>query len=188
MTSAAAPRHDGDGSGLPPQDLQAPVQRLHYSVTPADALVWQRLPREATGWRKAALFAPAIAAGMVWAASESLGGLLPRLLLTGSGTALLWLATQMAFTLGDRRAARALVPEPQAAALDIHGDHLCEHRGGQITCHAPELIRQVVQVPTHVFLDSGAQLLILPRAAFADDGDMTAFADHWNDLSRAAAP
>ncbi|QLQ20527.1 MAG: hypothetical protein HZT43_21045 [Exiguobacterium profundum] len=61
---------------------RGPAYRVFLcDLTPADALAWERLPSEATGWRKVGVFAPWVAVGMVWGASGGTGSLALRLAL-----------------------------------------------------------------------------------------------------------
>ncbi|WP_323042807.1 hypothetical protein [Gemmobacter sp.] len=170
--------------------MTGPQQVLHYRLTPADALAWERRPMELTGWRKLGFFAPWVVLGMGWGVAEPLPGLLARSAVAGGAAIAVWLAVRLIVARARRRRALARVPAPLDMMCEVWGDHL-EARpvtGAQPpTTIAPEAIRQVLATPDRLFLDAAPALLILPRTAFATPEDMAAFAAHWDALSCAAA-
>lgn len=176
--------------GSPPAPLQ-PLARLHYRLTPADALAWEAIPREWSRRKLWLVLAGFGALGAVYGLLEdslALHSLAARLPVILGLAALGWLALVAIGTLATRRRARRRLPVPVEAVLEIWPDHLAEWRDGRPAplIVAPETIRQVVATPGHVFLDVPPGLLILPAAAFPE-GDHRAFAEHWEALSQAAA-
>lgn len=176
-----------DSSVADQQDAGHPARVFLCDVTPADALAWERLPSEATGWRKVGVFAPWVAVGMVWGASGDMASLALRLPLTGGAGLAVMLAAGALTARARARRARSRVPAPCRVQVEEFGDHLAL-RGvdppGPATFIAPETIRQIVLARGHVFLEAPPDLMILPLAAFEDAADMAAFAAVWQDKLR----
>ena len=190
MTAEGPVGGDGppsDSSVEGQQDAGQPARVFLCDLTPADALAWERLPSEATGWRKVGVFAPWVAVGMVWGASGDMGSLPLRLALTGGAGLAVMLAAGALTARARARRARARVPRPCRVQVEDFGDHLAL-RGmdppGPVTFVAPETIRQVVLARGHVFLEVPPELVILPLAAFEDAAEMAAFAAVWQDKLR----
>ncbi len=175
-----------------PGQSNAPALFLRYRLTPADALVWEALPREASGWAKLAVFAPWIMLGLGWGAMDGNG--LPfwqhGALATAPALAV-WALSQVLVAHGRQRRAHARLPAPADMRCTVAEARLTAHPEGRpqdALTITPEGLRQVVLTPTHLFLDAGPDLLILPRAAFADAEAMAALAARWETLSRQAQP
>lgn len=182
------------GDGTPPdssvadqQDAGHPARVFLCDLTPADALAWERLPTEATGWRKVGVFAPWVAVGMVWGASGDMGSLGLRLALTGGAGLAVMLAAGALTARAQARRARSRVQGPCRMQVEDFGDHLAL-RGVDpprpATVIVPETIRQIVLAPGRVFLEAPPDLVILPLAAFEDAADMAAYAAVWQDKLR----
>lgn len=170
--------------------MSGPLQVLHYRLTPADALAWERLPREVQGWRKLGFFAPWMVLGMAWALSEPLPGLLARGALAGGAGIAAWLVTSGMVARTQRRRARQRISAPTDMRCTIWADRLeigASTAGETPAILTPDSIRQVIPTPERLFIDAVPALLILPRAAFDDAAQMAAFAAHWDQLSRLSA-
>lgn len=71
-----------------------PPRVLEYQLTPADALVWVRQPREISGWRYAVFLAPPVSLGMTWALAEG-ATTGTQIALAGIAAARAWGAAEM---------------------------------------------------------------------------------------------
>lgn len=166
--------------------------RLTYTLTTADALAYEKLPREMIGWRKWAL--------LVWLGG--MGGLvafLPRewigpeggwlfwvagLALVGLG----WLLAAALMTLNTYRRARRRIQAPQTVTLEQWGDHLAIDTDGRRSFIAYETIAAVTIGPADVFIDAPPSVLIVPLRAFPDAAAMSAFGEDVDRLSHESAP
>lgn len=169
-----------------------PLRRLHYRLTPADALAWEALPAEARGWSKLALFAPWVAAGLGWGITDGaeLDLALRLAMVTGAALAV-WVLTQALLARGRLLRARARIAAPVEMVCAVWGDRLAAFAVAAPdarTVITPDRIRQVVTTGARLFLDCPDCLLILPLQAFDDAADMARFAARWDGLSRRAQP
>lgn len=170
--------------GQASEDPGHPIRVFRFALTPADALAWERLPSEARGWRKVGVFAPWVAVGLVWGATGDKGSVLLRLAVTGGAGLAVMLAGGALTGRARHRRALARVPAPCHEEVGEFGSHVSLQRldpPGPVATIAPDMIRQVVLAPGHVFLDAPPHLVILPLAAFTDAADMAAFAARWQD-------
>jgi hypothetical protein len=172
--------------------MTEPILTLTYTLTTADALAYEALPREMVGWRKWLLLVwLAVAGGLVaflpaeWVGPEwGWRFWLAALVLVGIAYAL---ATG-AMTLATRRRARKRIPAPTVATLEQWGDHLAVTVGGRQLFVAYETIADVAIGKSHVFITAPPEALIVPLSAFADRDEMTAFGEDIDRLSHEAVP
>lgn len=162
-------------------DRRQPFRRLSFTLTRADALAYEMLPREIGGWRLILLFAWIGLGGMAvamlpetWVGEE--GGLRFWILIAGSGFAQYGLAMVVMHCLGFWRAARRLRQPISVEMLD-HIDHLEWREGGIPLFVAPETISAIITTAAHAFVCVGGRVLMLPLRAFGSSGEMTAFAE-----------
>ena len=165
--------------------------RASYTLTWRDAMAWEQLPSELRGWRKLVFFALPVLAGMAFALSE---GWRPAWFVARSPmvqlallVALVYLLWALWFKRAARRRARRRIPLPLSAEIEDRGDRLVLRIGADEGAMWPDTIRQVVPTPTHVFVENAERLVIVPRRAFADAGQMLAFAARWDEISAQAA-
>lgn len=180
---------------MPPEDTTPAASRaLDFTLGRADALAWEVLPSEMTGWRKA-LFLVFLAAGGLWLV------LLPEdweidahdwriLVATTAGICLQWAIATLAMTLAAHRRAARRLPGPVAVRVEDHGDRLIVHeraegRPERRAAVAVAAIRNIVLGERHLFVEAPPEVLILPLAAFDDREDMALTADLWDTRSRA---
>lgn len=171
-------------------DPHQPIRRRAFTLTRADALMWESLPAELSGWRKWLYFLWLALAGC-WptflpADWQSNNWLLFFSLLIMLG--LHWVVASTVMTLASHCRARRRVPQPVAGWVEDWGDHLlyglAGHPAQPIT---PELTRQTVAAGACVFIDAPPVLVILPAMAFDDDADRDSFVRCWEERSKAAA-
>ncbi len=169
-----------------------PLLTLTYTLTTADALAYEALPRELIGWRKWLLLVwLAVAGGLVaflpaeWVGPEwGWRFWLAALVLVG----LAYGVATLVMTLATRRRARRRVAAPMIATLQQWGDHLAVTTAEQQLFIAYETIADVAIGKAHVFITAPPEALIVPLSAFADRDEMMAFGDHVDRLSREAVP
>lgn len=171
----------------PVLSIGSPLKTLHYRLTPADALAWERRPGAVfRSYGRAIFTALLIGVGLV----RALAG---RLAVVQGGPARSTLAVGllitpvmvMSFATRRKQALRAAeeVGAPVDVTLEIWQRGLIERRPDRSipVMIAGDRIREVVITPDHVFVDLGKDVVIIPSAAFADDAERTAFANRWND-------
>jgi hypothetical protein len=158
-----------------------PLETLAYTLTPADALAYETLPRELAGWRSALLVVwLGVAGGSVaWLPAELIG---PewgwRFWLIGLGlVGVAYGIAAVAMTLTARRRARRRIPGPLAVELRRWGDHLEIERAGQRSFVAYETIAAVTVADAHVFVVAPPEVLIIPLRAFPDRAAMLVFGE-----------
>ena len=169
-------------------DPHRPIRTLTYQLSAADALAYSQLQRELTGWEKFRFVLWIFAGGMV------IGFLpqeWPRLVwwpaALGVGLVAFLLAVAM-LNWSTRYRVRKMPLPTGKVVLEEWGDHLAERSSQGQHFVAYETIAQVIETPDHVFVRSGDVPLIVPKAAFRDKSDMLAFAQHVDELSKAAQP
>lgn len=172
--------------------MTEPLLTLTFTLTTADALAYETLPRELVGWRKWLLLVWLAAAGGVTAflPAEWIGPewgwrfWLVALLLVGIAYGL----ATVVMTLATHRRARRRVPAPTVVVLEQWGDHLSASVGGRQLFIAYETIADVAIGKAHVFVTAPPEALIVPLSAFADRDEMAAFGEDVDRLSREAVP
>ena len=172
--------------------MTEPLLTLTYTLTTADALAYEALPRELVGWRKWLLLVwLAVAGGLVaflpaeWVGPEwGWRFWLAALVLVGIAYGL---ATAV-MTLTRHRRARRRVPASSVVTLEQWGDHLAVTIGGRQQFIAYETIADVAIGKSHVFITAPPEALIVPRSAIAERDENTAFGADIDRLSHQAAP
>jgi hypothetical protein len=172
--------------------LTEPLLTLAYTLTTADALAYEALPREMVGWRKWVLLVWLAAAGgsVAFLPEEWIGPewgwrfWLAALVLVGVAYGL----ASLVMTRATSRRARRRIPAPTVATLEQWGDHLAARIGERELFVAYETIAAVTIGKAHVFVAAPPEVLIVPLTAFADRDEMLAFGEDVNRLSREAVP
>ncbi len=172
--------------------MSEPLLTLTYTLTTADALAYEALPREMVGWRKWLLLVwLAVAGGMVaflpaeWIGPEWAWRFwLIALLLVGITYAI----ATVVMTLATKRRARHRIPAPAVVTLEQWGDHLALTIGERQQFVAYETLADVAIGKAHVFITAPPQVLIVPLTAFADRDELVAFGEDIDLKSREAVP
>lgn len=182
LAFAAVPSRDFDG-GL--------LERYTYTLTRADALAFLRLKRESPGWSKVLFALWFMLGGLVY-------GLLPDWLngppdsWQSVAAFLLVIALQFALFLTGRalwRRWRAwqMVSTPRRGEFEIWMDCVA---GTEIDSHdddcaylSPELIGQVLDTPSHIFILNTNTRIVVPKRAFADAAAAAAMVAHLRQLA-----
>ena len=167
----------------------APSRAWAYRLTSADALAWEMLPRELTGWRWPA-FVVFLASAGAWSAAlaEYFGvnddgwGLLVMMLAAG---ALHWLIATIFMNWRMRVRARRRIPAPLDVEVEDHVDHVLIRTtpiGGATTTRVVsfDLVRECFVDAGRLFLHDVSDVLIMPLAVFEDEADMRATAATWD--------
>ena len=165
------------------------LERYRYSLTRADALAFLQLKREWRGWAKWALGAWFIAGGAV-------SGITLDILQIPDGTAASWavflgiaavqmLLVMLAINLRAHWQAARLVPKPIAALFEIRGDCIVgtDLASKENAYLSHELIGQVLDTPTHLFILNFATVIVVPRPVFGDAAEAAAIANHLRKLA-----
>ncbi|OYU40958.1 MAG: hypothetical protein CFE33_02465 [Pseudorhodobacter sp. PARRP1] len=174
---ALRPSRDFDG-GL--------LERWTYTLSADDALAYLRLRREWPGWAKWALGAWFVAGGAVF-------GLLPDAVAGDAGTwrnwavfggvmAVQWALVLAGLNLWQHGRARRMVPRPVQAEFEEWVDCVAGTDILSLDCAylSPELIGQVVQTPTHLFVLNFGTAIVVPVRVFSD---ASAMAQHLRELA-----
>lgn len=172
--------------------MPEPLLTLTYTLTTADALAYEALPREMVGWRKWLLLVWLAAAGgsVAFLPAEWIGPewgwrfWLIALVLVGFAYAI----ATVVMTLATHRRARRRIPAPTVVSLEQWGDHLTAHSGERQLSIAYETIAAVTIGKAHVFITAPPEALIVPLTAFADRDEMLAFGEGIDLKSREAVP
>lgn len=174
---------DGDPPPLPEGH---PDRILSYMLDFPDALAWERVSH-AHRKRDRAGIGAAIFAG-IGLLNMAQGQLTDWSVLHSLPMAFLVLALPLGLVLllfrQDRvKRARVLRGGPVWVRLEITGDRLVERHEGReapVATFGARSLREVVLRRAHVFLSTGAEVIIVPERAFADAAEMTAFARDWS--------
>lgn len=165
------------------------LARWTYTLEAVDALAYLRLPRAWSGRAKWALGAWFIAGGAVF-------GLLPDAI-TGAAAswrswavflgvmAVQWALVLLAISLWQQWRARRMLPAPLQATFEewvdcIAGTDLFTRDCAYLS---PELIGQVLQTPTHLFVLNFDTAIVVPLRAFADTAEAAQITAHLRDLA-----
>jgi len=169
-----------------------PLETLTYTLTPADALAYETLPRERTGWRSAVrlvwlggcgglvAFVPADWTGPEWGWRFWLIALL--------FVGIAYIAALLAMRLAAEARAHHRIAAPVEVTLKQWDDHLAVRLGGISSIIAYEAIAGVSIGREHVFVVAPPLVLIVPRLAFADPLQMRAFGEEIDRKSRESVP
>jgi hypothetical protein len=172
--------------------MSEPILTLTYTLTTADALAYEALPREMVGWRKWLLLVwLALAGGSVaFLPTEWIGPewgwrfWLIALALVGLAYAI----ATVVMTLATNRRARRRIPAPAVVTLEQWGDHLALTIGERQQFVAYETIADVAIGKAHIFITAPPEGLIVPLTAFTDRDGMVAFGEDIDLRSREAVP
>ncbi|MGE3875233.1 MAG: hypothetical protein AB7F74_19945 [Parvibaculaceae bacterium] len=158
-----------------------PCRRLVFTLTRADALAYETLPREIGGWRLILLFVWISFGGMAvamlpenWVGEE--GGWRFWFFIAVSGFAQYRLAMVVMRMFRFWRASRRL-RHPMAVEMLDHIHHLEWREGGVPFFVAPEAINAIITTPTHAFVHVYGRILIIPARAFGSRHEMSGFAE-----------
>lgn len=166
-------------------------------ITRADAFAWENLPRELRGWRNLVFFLFLGSAG-IWVALleevlplDGSFGLTLAAILAAAG--LHWLIATAFMTRRTHARAARRIPTTAEIEVEDHGDRLLARTrpeaGPERIDGIPfDRVGQVLATETHLFLAHGAEVVILPLAAFASLEAMRAIADDWDRRADAASP
>ena len=161
--------------------VAAPIAIYCYTLTAADALAYERLPRELPGLQKFALF--------VWLGLGGAAlGLLPETITGSLYGVQFWLlgavligVQYLIFRLvrGALRwlRARRRYPQPVEIGLEQWADRLILTQAGRTRTISFQAIGMLLPTPNALFAAVGKDLLIVPRRAFAGENDIMALAD-----------
>lgn len=165
--------------------MSEPLHVYEYTLTPADALAYETLPRALGGWRFALL--------AIWlACSGGVLALLPEAWIGPEGGLMFWLVGLLllgfaaavaiaVMTLATRLRARRLVSAPRAMRVEDWGDHFSVTADGRTNVIAYETINVAIVGAAHLFIVAMPDVLIIPEHAFADPSDMRPLARLIND-------
>ena len=157
---------------------------LHYVLTPEDVLAWERRSPKLRRRDRVALVAAAFAGiGLV----KVIGGHMPDLHLLHSlpmafvVIALPILAVMMMQRRDLRRRVADRVSAPVGVQLEVAPDRIVERREDRraVVAFGVAGLREVVVGTEHVFLSTGADVVIVPFRAFATPDARAAFVAHW---------
>lgn len=172
--------------------MTAPLRVYEYTLTPADALAYETLPRALGGWRFALL--------AIWlAASGGVLAVLPEAWIGPEGGWLFWLvgivllgiAAAIAvgvMTFATRLRARRLVPAPREMRVEEWGDHFSIATEGRTSFIAYETINVAIVGPAHLFVVAKPDVLIIPERAFTNCTEMRPLARLLNDYDEDRQP
>lgn len=177
---ASVPSRDFDG-GL--------LERYTFTLTHADALAYLRLKREWPGWAKWALGLWFLFGGAVWGLlpdrvtgpEQSWQSLATFLAVIALQFVLLWLGRG----LWRQWRARQMVPAPRPAEFEEWIDCIAGSEIDSEDCAylSPELIGQVLETPTHLFVLNHNTRIVVPKHAFGTAQKAAAMATHIRELA-----
>jgi len=165
---------------------------LRYTLTTADALAYERLPRALTGMQRATLYLWLVIAGVLLVAlpPELVGTIAsPRFWLTGA----IFLIIQWFIYVGarwwwQRSRARMRYPRPVDIELETFDDRLELAENGR-PCTIPfDEIGMMLPTADYLFLAAGRELIIVPRTAFVDVTGMDDLVGRIDAHARGRAP
>ena len=177
---AFAPSRDFDG-GL--------LQRYTFTLTHADALAFLRLQREWPDRAKWALGLWFLFGGVVWGLQperltgpeQSWRSLAIFLTVIALQFALLWLGRG----LWRQWRARQMVPAPRQAEFEEWIDCVAGSEIDSEDCAylSPELIGQVLETPTHIFVLNTNTRIVVPKRAFGTADQAAKITAHLRELA-----
>jgi hypothetical protein len=162
---------------------------LRYTLTSADALAYERLPRQLTGMQRATLYLWLVIAGILLVAlpPELVGTIAsPRFWLTGA----IFLIVQWFIYVGlrwwwQRSRAESRFPRPVEVELEQFDDRLLLTENGKARTIPFDEIGMMLPAANHLFLAAGRDLIIVPRRAFGDGAGMDELVARIDDHARA---
>lgn len=162
-----------DGSGV-----------LHYVLTPEDAMAWEvrsprirRRDRVAIGAGIFAGIGLIKLIGTQMAELKVLHSLSMAVVIMGLPVLLvLWLQGR-----DHRKRAAERVAKPVGVQLEYSRDRVVERREdrSEVLAFGSAGLSEILETPTHVFLSTGSDVVILPARAFATPAAREAFVAHW---------
>ena len=169
------------------EDVHRPLAVYRYRLTTVDALAYERLPGEWSGWQKAALILPLMAIGAFAGLIEDWTGVWWWLAV--AGLLLVWAVAGLAvLNWRIHRRARARAAREGQTEVEEWGDHLAIRSQAGVTRLADETIGRVIVGAGHVFILWRGGALILPLRAFDGPEAMRAFGEAIDRRSAEAAP
>jgi hypothetical protein len=169
------------------EDVHRPLAAYRYRLTAVDALAYERLPGEWTGWQKAALILPLMAIGAFAGLIEDWTDVLWWV--SVAGLLVIWAVVGLAvFNWRMHRRARARAAREGQTEVEEWDDHLAIHSQAGATRLADESIGRVIVTDSHVFILWRGGSLILPQRAFDSPEAMRAFGEAIDRRSEQAAP
>lgn len=169
------------------EDVHRPLAVYRYRLTMVDALAYERLPGEWSGWRKAALVLPLMAIGAFAGLIEDWSALL----WWSSLAALLVLWAIVALIVSNwriRRRARTRAAREGQTEVEEWTDHLAIRSQAGTIHLAYEMIGKVIVTDTHVFVLYRGGAVILPLRAFDGPEAMRIFGEAVDRRSAEAVP
>jgi hypothetical protein len=177
---AFQPSRDFDG-GL--------LGRWVFTLTRADALAFLRLKRELPDWAKWLM-------GLWFLVGGAVFGLLPDSVVGAQGSTrslvvfLTVIGLQFALLILGRAVwrqlrARQMVPHPRQAEFEEWIDCVAGTEIDSVDCAylSPELIGQVLDTATHIFVLNTNTRIVVPKRAFASAADASAMVAHLRELA-----
>jgi len=177
---------------LPPsRDFDGGLRRRwSYELTAKDALAYLRLRRPLPGWQKRVFGAVFLGWGAAVALlPQAVAGPWgsPRFVLILAGGATLGAVVVLALRGAlRRRKAAQMVPVPRPAVFEEWVDCVAatEIGGTDEDYLSPELIGEVVQTATHIFVRSHGTTLVVPTRAFANAAEAAEIVAHLRALAK----
>lgn len=164
-----------------------PLSVLKYRLTYVDALAYERLPGEWTGWQKVALFLPLFAIGALAGLIEDFTSIYWWLAVIG--LLAIWAAAGLVIVNWRiHRRARAMALRHGQTVVEEWGDHLAIRSEAGSQFLANELIGKVIIADGHVFVLYHGGPLILPLRAFEDRDAMCVFGEALDRRSAESVP
>ena len=158
------------------EDVHCPLAVYRYRLTTVDALAYERLPGEWTGWQKAAFMLPLVAIGAFAGFIEEWTGLWWWTVV--GGLVLLWAIIGLSVhNWRIHRRARALALREGQTEIEEWGDHLVIRSQARVQHLSYELIGKVIASDAHVFILYHGGPTIVPLRAFEDLQAMQVFAE-----------
>lgn len=146
----------------------APKSSHAFTLSAADALAWERLPRDLSRTQQ-------LAFGLVLVLGCGGFALLPHRWVEGwkfyawlvSVALFAYVGTRLLFDLIAIYRSRQRFPQPVIVTFEDWHDHFVWRQDGRSRRVPLDQVQNVIRSTDHVFVPTEAQLLILPRAAFA---------------------
>jgi hypothetical protein len=169
------------------EGVHRPLAVYRYRLTIVDALAYERLPGEWTGWQKAALILPLMATGALAGFLEDEFGV--WWWASVAGLLLVWAVAGLAlYNWRIHRRAKARAAREGQVEVEDRGDCLAIRSGAGETFLADETIGRVIVGDAHVFVLWRGGALILPQRAFDSPQAMRAFGEEIDRRSAEAVP
>lgn len=185
MTSAEIAGPGGETFSAP--SFSVPEFSLRYHVDWRDALVWERLPHELRGRQKVIYIGFLVAGGMGYGiAAEFLPDwiiALPYILVLLVIAAVMHGLWRVYYALLSRHRAKRRVPRRMYCVFEDWGEDIYVHTAVEEVSLSADLCRQTVVTPSHLFIDFGDPLVIVPAAAFDSPSQCAAFVAKWERLA-----